>query len=78
MDSGGALAPLHHDDGRACPSTQRKRFGNSFLTHPQPKRCQSLPRKNGGHVCHLQQSLQTGVLVKVEIEVVRKFGSAVL
>jgi len=22
LDSDGAFAPLHHDDGRACPSTQ--------------------------------------------------------
>jgi hypothetical protein len=36
-----------------------------------------IPGENGGHFYPLQQSLHTGVLVKVEIESVWKFGGVV-
>jgi hypothetical protein len=45
-------------------------------THSQ-QRCPITSRKNGGHSLHLQQSSPV-VLVKVEIESVRKSGSTIL
>lgn len=34
LDSGGAFAPLHHDDGRACPSTQPNRAPVGYAPGP--------------------------------------------
>ena len=34
LHSGGAFAPLHHDDGRPCPSTQANRAPVGYAPGP--------------------------------------------
>jgi len=48
-----------------------------FWTH-RNHGAQSIPGNNGEPVCHLQQSLHSSVLVKVEIELIRTFGGAAI